>query len=135
MKENLPCLDASKYCPNLNMNEGRVDSVAIDQLLILSKANCTFLAYGAEAGTQKILDRLNIDLTLEQIEYAVSEAEGQGIERGHGFFPVGSPGETQTDMVERCRLAAHLKLGTFGFNRLCVCRGTLVAGIYLSRNH
>jgi radical SAM superfamily enzyme YgiQ (UPF0313 family) len=113
--------------------EGRVDSVAVDQLPIMSKANCTFLAYGVEAGTQKILDRLNKNQTLGQIEYAVSEAKRQGIERAHGFFLVGSPGETKKDIMESFRFAARLKLDTFGFNRLCVYRGTPLWQEYIER--
>jgi radical SAM superfamily enzyme YgiQ (UPF0313 family) len=38
------------------------------------KANCNFLAFGVEAGTQKVLDRLHKKQTLKQVEYAVSEA-------------------------------------------------------------
>jgi len=49
-----------------------VDSVAVDQLPIMGRANCNFLAFGVEAGTQKILDRLDKNQTLEQIEKAVS---------------------------------------------------------------
>jgi radical SAM superfamily enzyme YgiQ (UPF0313 family) len=113
--------------------EGRVDSAAVDQLPIMSKANCTFLAYGVEAGTQKILDRLNKSLNLEQIEYAVNEAKRQGIERAHGFFLVGSPGETEEDIKESFRFAARLKLDTFGFNRLCVYRGTPLWQEYVDR--
>ena len=113
--------------------EGRVDSAAVDQLPIMSKANCTFLAYGVEAGTQKILDRLNKNLTLEQIEYGVNEAKRQGIQRAHGFFLVGSPGETEDDIKESFRFAARLKLDTFGFNRLCVYRGTPLWQEYVER--
>ena len=113
--------------------EGRVDSVAVDQLPIMGKANCTFLAYGIEAGTQKILDRLNKNQTLEQIEYSVSEAKRHGIERAHGFFLVGSPGESKEDIMESFRFAAHLKLDTFGFNRLCVYRGTPLWQEYIDR--
>ena len=113
--------------------EGRVDSVAVDQLPIMGKANCTFLAYGIEAGTQKILDRLNKNQTLEQIEYSVSEAKRHGIERAHGFFLVGSPGESKEDIMESFRFAAHLKLDTFGFNRLCVYRGTPLWQEYVDR--
>ena len=80
--------------------EGRVDSVAVDQLPIMGKANCNFLAFGVESGTQKILDRLDKRQTLEQIEHAVSEAKRCGIERAHGFFLVGSPGETEEDILE-----------------------------------
>jgi len=33
--------------------EGRVDATAVDQLAIMKQANCNFLAFGVEAGTQK----------------------------------------------------------------------------------
>ncbi len=113
--------------------EGRVDSVGIDQLPIMSKANCTFLAYGVEAGTQKVLNRLKKNQTLKQIEYAVSEAKRHGIERTHGFFLIGTPGETEQDIMESFRFAARLKLDTFGFNRLCVYRGTPLWKEYIDR--
>lgn len=113
--------------------EGRVDSVAVDQLPIMGKANCNFLAFGVEAGTQKILDRLDKRQTLPQIEHAVSEAKKHGIERAHGFFLVGSPGETVEDILESFRFCARLKLDTFGFNRLCVYRGTPLWKEYLQR--
>ena len=113
--------------------EGRVDSLAVDQLPIMRKANCTFLAYGVEAGTQKVLDRLNKNQNLDQIEYAVNEAKRQGIERAHGFFLIGSPGETKKDIMESFRFAARLNLDTFGFNRLCVYRGTPLWQEYIER--
>ena len=113
--------------------EGRVDSVAVDQLPIMGRANCNFLAFGVEAGTQKILDRLDKRQTLEQIDKAVSEAKRCGIERAHGFFLVGSPGETEEDILESFRFCARLKLDTFGFNRLCVYRGTPLWHEYLER--
>jgi radical SAM superfamily enzyme YgiQ (UPF0313 family) len=113
--------------------EGRVDSVAVDQFDVMSKANCNFLAFGVEAGTQKILDRLDKGQTLEQIEHAVNKAKRHGIERAHGFFLVGSPGETEEDILESFRFAARLKLDTFGFNRLCVYRGTPLWQEYLDR--
>ena len=113
--------------------EGRVDSVAIDQLPVMSKAGCTFLAYGVEAGTQQILDRLKKNQTLEQIEHAVSLAKRHGIKRAHGFFLVGSPGETRKDIIQSFRFAARLQLDTFGFNRLCVYRGTPLWQEYIQR--
>lgn len=113
--------------------EGRVDSVVADQFDVMREANCNFLAFGVEAGTQKILDRLDKRQTLEQIEHAVSEAKRHGIERAHGFFLVGSPGETEEDILESFRFAARLKLDTFGFNRLCVYRGTPLWQEYIDR--
>ena len=113
--------------------EGRVDSVAVDEFPLMKKANCNFLAFGVEAGTQKVLDRLNKNQTLEQIEHAVSQAKKCGIETTHGFFLIGSPDETFDDIIESFKFAARLKLDTFGFNRLCAYRGTPLWQEYVDR--
>jgi radical SAM superfamily enzyme YgiQ (UPF0313 family) len=113
--------------------EGRVDSVGIEQLPVLHEAHCTFLAFGVEAGTQSVLDRLKKRQTPAQVEHAVREAKRNGIERIHGFFVVGSPGETKADMVESFRFAARLELDTFCFNRLCAYRGTPLWQEYVTR--
>ena len=113
--------------------EGRVDSVGVDQLPLMGQARCDMLAYGVEAGTQKMLDRLRKDQTLEQVEHAVSEAKRHGIARVHGFFVIGCPGETAEDIRETFRFAARLQLDTFGFNRLAVYRGTPLWNEYASR--
>jgi anaerobic magnesium-protoporphyrin IX monomethyl ester cyclase len=113
--------------------EGRVDSAAVDQLGLMRRANCNMLAFGVEAGTQKVLDRLKKRQTLEGVAAAVSQAKRQGIERVHGFFVVGSPGEAPADILASFRFAARLKLDTFGFNRLCVYRGTPLWQEYVDR--
>jgi anaerobic magnesium-protoporphyrin IX monomethyl ester cyclase len=113
--------------------EGRVDAVAVDQLPLMKKANCNFLAFGVEAGTQKVLDRLHKKQTLQQVEHAVSEAKRHGIARVHGFFVVGSPGETKKDILASFRFATRLQLDTFGFNRLCTYRGTPLWQEYIDR--
>jgi anaerobic magnesium-protoporphyrin IX monomethyl ester cyclase len=113
--------------------EGRVDAVAIDQFPIMVESNCRFLAFGVEAGTQKVLDRLKKNQSLEQIERGISEAKRHGIETAHGFFLIGSPDESEADIVESFRFAARLELDTFGFNRLCVYRGTPLWQEYVER--
>jgi anaerobic magnesium-protoporphyrin IX monomethyl ester cyclase len=113
--------------------EGRVDSVGIDQLSLMGKARCTMLAFGVEAGTQKMLDRLGKKQTLRQVEHAIAEAKRHGIARAHGFFVIGSPGETAADIRETFRFAARLQIDTFGFNRLAVYRGTPLWQEYVDR--
>jgi anaerobic magnesium-protoporphyrin IX monomethyl ester cyclase len=113
--------------------EGRVDSVGIDQLPVMRQAGCNFLAFGVEAGTQKVLDRLNKKQTPAQVEHAVREAKRHGIARIHGFFVVGSPDETEADILESFRFAARLELDTFCFNRLCAYRGTPLWQEYVAR--
>lgn len=113
--------------------EGRVDSPAINDFPLLKKANCAMLMFGVEAGTQKILDKLKKGVKLEQIEYAINEAKKNGIDNIHGFFLVGSPDETEEDILESFRFAARLKIDTFGFNRLSVYRGTPLWTEYVQR--
>jgi radical SAM superfamily enzyme YgiQ (UPF0313 family) len=113
--------------------EGRVDSLGIEQLPVMREAGCDFLAFGVEAGTQKVLNRLHKKQTPEQVEHAVREAKRQGIARVHGFFVVGSPDETEADLMESFRFAARLDLDTFGFNRLCAYRGTPLWQEYVAR--
>jgi len=104
--------------------EGRVDSVGVEQLPLLARARCDMLAFGVEAGTQTTLDRLRKRQTLAQVKHAVGEAKRHGIDRVHGFFVIGCPGESAGDIRETFRFAARLQIDTFGFNRLAVYRGT-----------
>jgi anaerobic magnesium-protoporphyrin IX monomethyl ester cyclase len=113
--------------------EGRADSAGMEQLPLLHQAGCDFMAFGIEAGTQKVLDRLHKKQTPAQVERAVSAAKRQGIARVHGFFVVGSPDETEEDILASFRFAARLELDTFSFNRLCAYRGTPLWQEYVQR--
>ena len=114
--------------------EGRVDSTAQHLFPAMAKAHCRTIMFGVESGSQKVLDRLKKDQTLAQVESAVDNAKEAGIEIVHGFFVVGSPDETVEDMRATFDFASHLKLDTFGFNRLCVYRGTPLWKEYVARN-
>ena len=113
--------------------EGRVDSVGVEQLPLLGEARCDMLAFGVEAGTQATLDRLGKRQTLAQVKHAVGEAKKHGIDRVHGFFVIGCPGETAEDIKETFRFAARLEIDTFGFNRLAVYRGTPLWEAYVEK--
>jgi len=113
--------------------QGRVDSAAVAELPAMKKAGCDFIGFGVESGVQKTLDRLHKRQTLKQVEHAVREAKRHGIRRVHGFFVIGCPDESPQDIRESFRFAARLQLDTFGFNRLCVYRGTPIWQEYLDR--
>jgi radical SAM superfamily enzyme YgiQ (UPF0313 family) len=70
---------------------------------------------------------------LEEVATAVKNAKRAGIEIVHGFFTVGNPDETVEDMNATFDLASKLPLDTFGFNRLCVYRGTPLWQEYVKR--
>jgi radical SAM superfamily enzyme YgiQ (UPF0313 family) len=113
--------------------EGRVDSVAQHLFPVMAKAHCRTVMFGIESGSQKILDRLKKEQSLEEVTTAVKNAKKAGIEIVHGFFTVGNPGETVADMQATFEFAAKLPLDTFGFNRLCVYRGTPLWQEYVKR--
>ena len=113
--------------------EGRVDSVAVEQMPIMGRANCDMLAFGIESGTQKVLNRLGKGQTIKQIEHAIRQAKKHGINRVHGFFVIGSPKETADDIIKTFDFAARLQIDTFGFNRLSVYRGTPLWREYVDR--
>ena len=113
--------------------EGRVDSTAQHLFPAMANAHCRTIMFGIESGSQKILDRLKKEQTLVQIESAVNNAKRAGIEIVHGFFVVGNPDETAEDMRATFDFASKLRLDTFGFNRLCVYRGTPLWQEYVRR--
>jgi radical SAM superfamily enzyme YgiQ (UPF0313 family) len=113
--------------------EGRVDSVAKPLFPLMAKANCNSLMFGIESGSQKVLDRLKKSQTIEEISMAVRTAKKAKIPIVHGFFLVGTPDEGPEDMMKSFHLAARLPLDTFGFNRLCVYRGSPLWKEYVER--
>jgi radical SAM superfamily enzyme YgiQ (UPF0313 family) len=113
--------------------EGRVDSKCIELFPAMAQANLRTLMFGIESGSQKILDRLKKGQTLEEIDSAVSNAKRAGIEIVHGFFVVGSPDETEDDMRQTFDFASRIRIDSFGFNRLCVYRGTPLWTEYVQR--
>jgi len=113
--------------------EGRVDSVCMELFPAMARANCRTVMFGIESGSQRVLDRLKKEQTLAEIETAVENAKRAGIKIVHGFFVVGCPDETADDMRETFRFASRLRIDSFGFNRLCVYRGTPLWQEYVRR--
>ena len=113
--------------------EGRVDSVAQHLFPDMASANCRTIMFGIESGSQSVLDRLQKEQTLAEVESAVTNAKNAGIEIVHGFFVVGSPDEKVEDLRATFDFASRLPLDTFGFNRLCVYRGTPLWHEYVKR--
>src|SRR6185503_16616862 len=82
---------------------------------------------------QRMLDRLKKEQTLQEVETAVANAKKAGIEIVHGFFVVGIPDETEADLRATFDFAAKIPIDSFGFNRLCVYRGTPLWHEYVKR--
>jgi radical SAM superfamily enzyme YgiQ (UPF0313 family) len=113
--------------------EGRVDSAGARLYPVLAKAHCRTVMFGIESGCQKTLDRLGKRQTLAQVEDAVRVAKRSGIQLVHGFFVVGCPDETESELRDTFAFARRIPLDTFAFNRLCVYRGTPLWDEYVQR--
>ena len=82
----------------------RADKADRDLLEKMKKAGFSYIAFGVEAGNNKVLESLNKDEKIEKIEEAIKDA----CELGYDvtlFFLAGSPGETREDIEDSVRLA------------------------------
>jgi anaerobic magnesium-protoporphyrin IX monomethyl ester cyclase len=85
--------------------QSRVDTVDKEMLAQMKHAGCTYLIFGVESGSQKILDLLGKGITIEQIENAFRWVKEVGIEAGM-YLLIGIPGETQEDIEMTKRIIA-----------------------------
>ncbi|HPS94862.1 MAG TPA: radical SAM protein, partial [Deltaproteobacteria bacterium] len=87
----------------------RVEQVDYPLLRRMEQAGCWQISYGIESGSQKTLDLLRKNNTLEQTEAAVVAAHRAGIQV-RATYMVAVPGETREDVLSTIRYAK--KLGT-----------------------
>ena len=113
--------------------EGRVDSVAQHLFPAMAKAHCRTLMFGIESGSQKMLDRLKKEQTLAEVETAVTNAEGRRHRDRARLLRRRQPRRDRRGYARDVRLRVQAPLDTFGFNRLCVYRGTPLWQEYVKR--
>ncbi len=104
--------------------EGRAEPKVNGVFQKLSKAGCDLVMFGIESGSQRVLDGMRKRTKLIEIEQAVASAKEAGIRLRHGFFIVGSPGETPEEVRETFSFAERIPINSFNFNSLTAFRGT-----------
>jgi radical SAM superfamily enzyme YgiQ (UPF0313 family) len=75
----------------------RVETIDLEMLNRMKLAGCTDLVFGAENGSQRLLDFLGKGITVEQIKKAFKWVHEVGINGGM-FLILGIPGETRKDI-------------------------------------
>jgi len=85
----------------------RVDAISEELLKSLKKAGCKRIQYGAESGSQTILDLMQKGITLEQIRNAFRLTKKIGIDT-YADFMLGFPTETREDMLKTMAFAREL---------------------------
>jgi len=95
----------------------RVNTVDPGILKKLKSMGCKTIAYGVESGDPGVLEKLDKNITIEQIKSAFKWAEEAGINTV-GFFMVGNPMETEKEIKNTIRLIKDINADYFIANLL-----------------
>jgi radical SAM superfamily enzyme YgiQ (UPF0313 family) len=93
----------------------RVKPIDSEMLYWMKNAGCFLILYGVEAGTDRILKKLKKQITLDDIRNTFRLTNEAGIGSA-GFFMVGTPGETEKEIITSINLAHELKPDYISFN-------------------
>jgi anaerobic magnesium-protoporphyrin IX monomethyl ester cyclase len=102
---------------------GRVNDVTAKSLSLMRQAGCWQVSFGIESGSQRILNAIRKNVTVEQIREAVEATREAGL-LAKGFFMVGHPGETKETLRETTDLALALPLNDISVSMLTPFPGT-----------
>ena len=118
---NIPLKRGIKICDeiikrelNKDMNfrcQLRMDRQFVSPYLFkkMKEANFTEVMFGAESGSQKVLDLMNKSISIDEIKKAIKMSKNEGLYTT-GFFMVGNYGEGLLDILKTWRLIMEMKL-------------------------
>lgn len=114
----------------------RVDTINYDLLRLMAESGCKMIAFGVEAGNQKMLDKIKKGITTQQIIKAFRYAKKAGIRFVEADFMIGShPDETLDDVKDTEKLAHKLKSDFLALAIMCPFPGTEIYEIMKKRNY
>lgn len=87
----------------------RVDTVSKSLLMKMREAGCSFIYYGIESASQRILNFIKKGITIEQIKKAVEATKEAGI-KIMGSFMIGFPDETREEIKSTLSFPKKLKV-------------------------
>ncbi len=93
----------------------RVDCVDEEMLFKLKEAGCFRIHYGVESGSDTTLTRMKKGITTQKAKEAIRLTRKAGIE-SLGYFMIGSPGESRSEIEETIRFACLLDLDFVSFS-------------------
>jgi len=105
--------------------ESRVNNIDREMLSWMKKAGCSMIAYGVETASQKGLDYLKKNVTIEQVKEAFRLTREGGIETT-GYFMLGIPVESYADEIGTIDFARKLKADYAQFSILSPFPGTKI---------
>jgi anaerobic magnesium-protoporphyrin IX monomethyl ester cyclase len=93
----------------------RADMLTQELLVKMREAGCRTIWFGVESGVQRILEKINKHISLEQVEQAFKMCRKEGIQVAASFM-LGIPGETKADMEATFKFAQKLNPDLCQFN-------------------
>jgi len=93
----------------------RADLITRDLLRDMKAAGCKTIWFGGESGSPRILQKLNRNITLEQMERALKMCREEGIQTACSFL-LGIPGEILEDMEATFKFARKIDPDWCRFN-------------------
>jgi anaerobic magnesium-protoporphyrin IX monomethyl ester cyclase len=90
----------------------RVDLMDEELVRLLREAGCIRIAFGAESGSQRVLDAMNKGTQVEQIQQASHLCRSHGIET-YFYIMLGYPGEEWPDILKTADLLREARPDTF----------------------
>ena len=85
----------------------RVNLVTLDMLKLMKKAGCWGIHFGVESGSQRLLDMIHKDITIQQIRDAFKWCKQAGIET-RAFMMLGLPTETREESLQTIKFAKEI---------------------------
>ena len=108
---------------------GRTDLVDLPLLQLMKKAGCWQICFGIESGSQKVLDAINKQITVEQNKKALKMCQQAGL-AVKGLFMVGSFGENRDTIEETKRFLKENYMTEFHATCFVVLPGTVAEKIW-----
>lgn len=107
---------------NFSVNT-RADTVDYETLILMKKAGCNLISIGVESGSQEILDKAGKNITLAQIENAISQIKKAKIQI-YAYYVIGLPWETKETIKETFNFAKKLNTQYASFYTATALLGT-----------
>jgi anaerobic magnesium-protoporphyrin IX monomethyl ester cyclase len=101
----------------------RVDQGNLELFRLMKKAGCWQISYGIESGSQRILDLIKKNVTLEKIENTVVDTNKAGL-RTRGFFIIGHFTEDKDSILQTINFMKKILLDDFHFTTFTPLPGT-----------
>ncbi len=98
----------NEQCVNISLPSLRVDAFSVDLMQKVQEVRKSSLTFAPEAGTQRMRDVINKNITEEEILNGCNLAFNGGWNRVKLYFMLGLPTETQEDVLGIAELAEHI---------------------------